>query len=440
MRFSLLVTCFASTCFALTACADATSETGWTVDVSTRADGATLVTNTPPADAAPTWQLEEELRIGTVDGSGPDAFGQIRGLAALADGGVAVLDAQSQEVRIFDAAGMHRATFGGRGGGPGEFQGAFGLMLSGDDLLWVPDHTAARVSVLDHDDGYVTSYPLTFFSYGFVWNGALTDDHRILMPSVTLAAPRQNVLRVFGEPAAGSDAAGVATTGLSPAAGTAASGAGAAGLPRELALLDSLPLPTPPPSVDPTNPPGSFYFEAPGGMPRGYMSVPHYPQARQVVDARLAIWSTDAGDPAYRIRRWTPGGDTTLIIETARPAVPVTQEERAAEIERITESLEEYGPQRLDWSKIPQTKPAITSMFLARNGDLWVQAATADTLRTFDVYAQDGSYTGTAVTALDIYQYVSPVVREDRVWAIVSDEFDVQHVVRARIVPISPDP
>lgn len=415
----------------LVACTDTAADSGWETAVSTLPNGASHVVYTPPSDAAPTWQIVEELRIGTVDGDGPDSFGQIRGIAALADGGVAVLDAQVQEVRIFDAAGAHRVTFGGRGGGPGEFQGAFGLMLSADGMLWVPDHTAARITVLDPADGYVTSYPLTFFSYGFIWNGALTDDNRILLPSITLAPPRRNVLRVFGEPASAADGAGIAN-------GERSARADVAGLPRELVLLDSLPLPTPPPSVDPKNPPSSFYFEAPGGMPSGYMSVPHYPRAQQVVDPRLAVWSTEPGDPAYRIIRWTPGGDTTLVIETARPAVPVTQEERDAAIERISESLERYGPQRLDWSKIPQTKPAITSMFLAGTGDLWVQAATADSLQTYDIYEQDGRHAGTAVTSLNIYQYVSPAVREERVWAIVTDDFDVQHVVRARLVPAGP--
>jgi hypothetical protein len=338
---------------------------------------------------------------------------------------VAVLDAQAQEIRVFGEDGGHRATFGGRGAGPGEFRGAFGLMLASDGMLWVPDHGLNRVSVLDPEAGFVTSYPFNFLSYGFVWNGVLTEDGRIVVPSITLGTPRRNVLRVYGEPAAYDD------SGVAQDAGSAP------GIPSGLAQLDSLPLPEPQQPIDPRNPPGAFYWEAPDGSSMGYMGVPHYPQGRLVLDPRLAIWSTQGGDPAYRISRWTPGGDTTLVIETRRPPVPVTQSERDSIIDRLQESLRERGAARQDWSKIPQTKPAITSMFLAENGDVWVHAATTDTLRTYDVYSQDGSYRGTAVTPLKIYPYVSPVVREDRLWAIVTDELDVPHVVRARIAPVS---
>lgn len=408
------------------ACSDTAADSGWDTAMSTLPNGASHVVHTPPSDAAPTWQIEEELRIGTVDGGGPESFAQLKGLAALPDGGVAVLDAQAQEIRIFDAAGAHRATFGGRGGGPGEFQGAFGLMLDSDGMLWVPDHSLNRVSVVDPGTGFVTSYPFNFFSYGFVWDGVLTVDGRIALRSITLSTPRRNVVRVYGEPAGTGDT------------GSVQNAAAAAGVPSELVQLDSLPLPDPQEPTDPKNPPGAFYWEAPDGRSMGYMSVPHYPSGRLVLDPRLAFWSTQGGDPSYRIIRWTPGGDTTLVIETTRPPVPVTQAERDSIIDRLTESLRERGAAGQDWSKIPQTKPAVTYMFLAENGDLWVQAATADTLRTYDVYAQNGSYTGTAVTTLKIYQFVSPVVRDGVMWAIVTDDFEVQHVVRARVVPVSP--
>lgn len=52
---------------------------------------------------------------------------------------------------------------------------------------------------------------------------------------------------------------------------------------------------------------------------------------------------------------------------------------------------------------------------------------------TFDVYERDGRYAGTAVTSLDPYAYVDPVVRDGEFWAIVTDEFDVQYVVRGQL-------
>ena len=59
--------------------------------------GIERVTNVLPDDPSPTWTLVEELRVGSVDGDGPDVFGELRGLVVLPDGGFAVLDSQAQE-------------------------------------------------------------------------------------------------------------------------------------------------------------------------------------------------------------------------------------------------------------------------------------------------------------------------------------------------------
>jgi hypothetical protein len=135
--------------------------------------GILRVVNSPSSAAAAGWTLEEVLRVGAIDADGPTAFGGIRGLAVLDDGGCAALDAIPQELRIFDGDGRHRATF--------------------------------------------------------VWQGAMMNDGQIWKPSVALGPPRENVMRVFN---------------------------------AEMALVDSLAMP-PDPVVDPTDPPGAFYWEAP---------------------------------------------------------------------------------------------------------------------------------------------------------------------------------
>jgi hypothetical protein len=67
-----------------------------------------------------------------------------------------------------------------------------------------------------------------------------------------------------------------------------------------------------------------------------------------------------------------------------------------------------------------------------------VRAASADSLINYDVYEQDGSWVGTAVTSLRVWPYLRPIVRGDSFWAVVTDDFDVAYVVRARIEPIDP--
>lgn len=67
----------------------------------------------------------------------PESFGEIKGLVGFEDGGFAVLESQSLEIRVFAADGSHLATHGQRGEGPGEFIGANGLMLDPSGRIWV---------------------------------------------------------------------------------------------------------------------------------------------------------------------------------------------------------------------------------------------------------------------------------------------------------------
>jgi hypothetical protein len=321
----------------------------------------------------------------------------------LRDGGVAVLDAQAQEVRIFDATGKHLRTFGRKGGGPGEMESAWGVMQASDGTLWVPDHSLDRMSLFDPTTGFKTSYPFRVLRYGYVWDGVLTHDNKMWEPSITLGPPRRDVMRVYSS---------------------------------EMVLLDSLPMPGAAP-VDPKNPPGSFYWEAADGRSMGYHGVPFYASPKRALDPRGAIWSTAAGEGAARIKRWVPNGDTTLVVDIARPLVPVSPAERDSAINGARKTLEKFGAGNQDWSKIPSNKPAVRSLFLAENGQLWVEPSSADSLRIYDVLGQDGKYVGTAVTPLRVAAYINPYVRDDKFWAVVTDELDVSYVVRGKIVRIA---
>jgi hypothetical protein len=136
--------------------------------------------------------------------------------------------------------------------------------------------------------------------------------------------------------------------------------------------------------------------------------------------------------------RRAPGGDTTMCIRNHRPAVAVTPTERDSAIAGIRQAMESaHGVNpRFDWSRIPDIRPAINHLFVTGNGDVWVEVTTADPgARTWDVYSPDGQYRGTAATSLRVVRWVPPVVRGDRVWAVVTDELDVQYVVAGRLVP-----
>ena len=375
----------------------------WSTVVDTLPTGAVRITHTPPAVEGPPATLQEELRIGSGEG-GPDAFARIKGIQVLSDDRVAVLDAMAKEIRIFDATGQPAGVFGGAGEGPGEFSDPNGLMQDGTGRLWIPDYPNQRMSVVDPEEGFVESFPVRLLSFGFIWDGCMSQDGRILIPSITVEPPRRRVLRTYD---------------------------------LTMTELDSLPLPEPPPS-DPKNPPGAFYWEAPGGRGMGFMQVPFYPQGASVLDPRGGVWSRESGEFGYRVKLWQPGGDTLVVIETMRPPVAIAAADRDTAIDRVREQLQRFGAADQDWSKVPTVRPSVLSILLSDEGHLWVETPNPAGGTSYDRYDRDGTYLGSVASDLrmaDRLYGLRPVVRGDRLWAVVLDELDVQYVVRYRIVP-----
>ncbi len=356
--------------------------------------GVERVTISSPAEpSAPHWNIVEDLRVGSLQGGGPDAFGWIVGLAALDGGGFAVFDYQSQDLRLFDFDGGHLATHGGRGDGPGETQGGNGVMLGPGGRLWVPDDQRGRMSVFHPGNGFQEAHEYTSFSWGPVWRGAMGEDGSVFRPSVEY--DREPALRVVV----------VYDSTMTP--------------------IDSLPMGAYPTYDDP---PSAYCWSSGGGG--GCAAVPFYGDEIRLVDSQGSVWEVeDAGQ--YRIRRWTPRGDTAFVVVVDRPATPVTAAERDS---AIAELRERTPPGiELDPAKIPAAKPVIESLFMPGDGNLWVQFASSGGA-AFDVLAPDGSYLGTAVADIAIETGdAKPVLRDGRMWLVAKDALDVNYVVRARL-------
>ena len=397
--WSLLVVAW----IALAGCGDTGSPSDWTTLRDTLPSGTIHVTNIPTANVSPTWTLVEEHRVGSLEGTGPDAFARLKGLVALDGGGFAILDSQIQELRVFGPDGVHIATHGGKGQGPGEFVAANGLMLGSSGRLWVPDARNGRMSVFDPEDGFVESFPFADGNFNATWNGAMVDGSRIYRP---VGTGNRRLLRIFD---------------------------------LTMTQVDSLPLSSDGSEgeeFDPTRQPGAFYQEMGGG----YMaySIPFYASEVRYIGRRGVFWSNqDGGDAAYRFKRWRPGGDTTLIVETRRPPVAVPTVERDSVIDMMREMTSNMGVGEWDWSRVPTIKPAVEDIFESDEGNLWVRTPAADGGVLFDVYSRDGTHLGTASLGpdLNLFDRVAPVVRGELAWLVVTDEFDVHYVVRARITP-----
>ncbi|MDE2870717.1 MAG: hypothetical protein OXQ94_03360 [Gemmatimonadota bacterium] len=401
-------TLLAVTWVVLAGCGDSESRSDWTTLRDTLPSGAVRVTNIPVPNASPTWTLVEELRVGSLEGTGADAFAYLKGLVALEGGGFVVLDSQAQELRVFGADGTHVATHGGRGQGPGEFVDANGLMLGPNGRLWVPDARNGRMSVFDPEDGFIESFPLAGGSYSWVWDGAIVDGSRIYRP---WSSGNRYHIRVYD---------------------------------LTMTLVDSLPLPSDDPEdeeFDPESQSGAFYLELNGGY--SMYGIPFFASTVSFIDSRGAVWSTRAGDPAYRMTQREPGGETTFVVETRRPAVPVPEVERDSVIDELRQILSDAGASgEWDLTRVPTVKPAVEAIFESVERNLWVRTPSADGGVLFDVYARDGNYLGTATSGLGLNfsDQVDPVVRGDFVWLVVTDEFDVPYVVRARIATAERSP
>lgn len=375
--------------------------------------GIERVTNTLPTDPGPAWTLVEELRVGSADGDGPDVFGELRGLVALPDGGFAVLDSQAQEVRVFAADGSHRATYGGEGEGPGEFRGAHGLMLDPGGRLWVTDPSNSRLSVFDPETGFVESFRHNFAFYAYIWQGTMTADGRIVRP--TLRPQGFEIYDLNMELVESISQPGPESAGLSA---------------RDAARQGE----------DAT--PSSFAWQSRDGSRAGFMGVPYYPRGVEYYDRDGTVWEgTHETDPAgYRLTRQSLAGDTMFLVAARKPHLPVTREERNAAIERTREYLREQGADTdRDWSKIPDVKPAIANLFTSVEGNIWVRTPSADANSAeaaWDLFSPDGAYVGRVTSPeLSPLPFLTPVVQGDAFWAVATDAFDVQYVVRARITP-----
>jgi len=387
---------------------------GWTSAVDT-IDSRVQVLNIPPG-AGPTATLvaEEELRIGTVSGTGPTSFGRIRSVAVLPDGRLAVADAQAEEVRLFDPQGIHLRTLGGEGAGPGELSGMQGVHVDHEGLLRVAEQGNSRLSVFHPDSGFVTSYPLRLFSSSFAgpWEAAMDSAGRTFVASSGQYGEGRfwSMLRVYD---------------------------------ASMSQIDSTPY------YDYTDdargdedPPGAWQVNLDRG--RMFAPVPFYSRPHQVLTSTGQFWSSAPGATQLEVYRWQATGDTSLVLLSERQPHPVTSSERDSAMEEVRTRLSERVPGDLpsfDPSRVPATKPPVYDLSLDDQGYLWVRVSDPALDSTvYDVFTREGRHAETVALPFRIDMWVPPVVRGDTLWAVVTDDLDVQHVVRARLREVvSPD-
>ena len=367
---------------------------GWAGTIDTLPDGVVHVSN--PAQGlwaeGEEWRLAEDLRIGAVDGEGPDVFGEIRGLAVDGEGRIHVLDGHAHEIRTFDGDGEHLHTLGGQGEGPGELGEPGGLAGAPDGTLWVMDGGNARFSVFDAEGDFVTSHRREVAAIPLSWRGGFTDDGVLVDPTALLEGD-MGIVRL--DP----DSEEADTLNLSPFQ------------PEREAVEDD-------------------------ARPGIRWPIPYQPEHTWAVDPDGHLWW--GVNDRFQFVQGSLDGDTLRVVELQRDPPQVTSQDR----EEVLEALREQAPDGdvpLDESDLPDEKPAYSEILPDDRGHLWVTpfhlpTSPADRFGVdrFHVFDPESRYLGELRTGTALAPH--PVAFHDgHLYGVTADELGVEYVVRLRV-------
>ena len=406
---------FAAFAVHLSACA---GEDGSSLVVQRDTLGDTLVVRTVSGsewDAPRT--LEPEMRIGAFEGEDEYMLGDVNGFAVAPDGSIYLYDSQVPALRKYAADGTYVATFGREGGGPGEYkQSDGGVAVLPDGRVLLRDPGNGRINVysstgesLDHWElraGYFTSRPLYVDTAGRVFSQIWGTNE---------AGERYAGLQAYGPDGVKGDSTMAPEWDYEPPTLSAAS--------ENMRMMNSVPFS-----------PGQQWTFSPAGHYVGGLST------------------------AYAVEVFRPDGKV-LRIERVVDPVPVAGDEKANAEERAAHNFRRSFP---DWKwngpGIPDQKPPFRSIYAGREGRIYVQLSTPgeripdEELEVsqdpnaappnrwrepvvFDVFEADGTYLGQIHAPDRLRIYPQPIFDGDQVWAVVTDELDVEYLTRFRLAP-----
>ena len=125
--------------------------------------GVRIIENARPADDSRLpWRIGAEpvVSIGEVVGEEAYLLNQVSDAVILPDGRVVVANTGTNELRVYDAAGVHLATWGRKGEGPGEFMDLVGVDVWPGDSVVAWDFRNRAISVFDSGGTFGRSFVL----------------------------------------------------------------------------------------------------------------------------------------------------------------------------------------------------------------------------------------------------------------------------------------
>jgi len=365
-------------------------ERGFSVVVDTLASGAIQVRNSSTGlwGGSAEWRLIEELRLGSVEGGGPEIFGQVVDIQVDPLGRLYLADGQSREIRVFDSEGVYVRSIGGRGSGPGEFLQINAITWDRDGNLWAKDFGNRRWTVFDTAGTYLTSHPRTQTFLMQPWPGGFDKDGRMID-----LISQDRLIRYF---------------------------------PGD-ARVDTISL-----SLDPAE-----NFELRTANSWTTLRVPFAPGPVWVLDHEGLVWYGFGN--SFRIARRTLENDTLLVLEREYEQRAVLGTERELALSGI-QSFVDQGME-IDVSRIPSMKPAFDGFLADDRGYLWVYSFEVDladenprpVVRAFHVFDDGGVYLGELATPSDFTPVTVPRIHGAHIYAVTVGEYDVPYVVGLRI-------
>ena len=293
----------------------------------------------PPDGSRLGWQIgpDPTVTIGAAEGEDPYLLNRVGKSITLSNGSIVIPDGVSNEVRVFDADGVHLTSWGGYGESPGEFDELHAVARwRGDSIAAWDQYPHRGVSIFDSEGNLGRVVALGMGqpdrSITILRGGAFMADHWLRREHGTGLLVQEQVFEIR-------DADGVRIASLDPLVG------------RE------------------------FFEWQNRGIPV-WVDIAFSRSVHAAAWRDLAIVSRN---DRYELRAYAPDGTLRRIVRVDHAPIPVTE----SLIEFRREERRESGHQ-FDQMPHPETLPAFMTIMADALDHLWV--------REYDVPGQEGRH------------------------------------------------
>ena len=376
--------------------------------------GVAIVENSRAAWAADqAWTVDSVIL--DIGGDVDSVSGPVR----LGDGRLAIANAGTHEVRVYDTSGQRIHSSGREGSGPGEYRMLAGIWRGPGDSLLVSDFLARRVSVLDHEARFARS-----FSLGGAAGGVMPTGGRI-----EFAVPQGwfadgSVVGVTMSFSMNQDRQGpyrdtVSALRYGPDGAVRDTIARFPGAEMEQMAMSM----------------GGQSFSAPMPVPLGRQSVTAA-QGDRFYLAQNTAWEIEVrqldGNLVRLIRIKTDPRPLTPADIAAHRKAQLDQIEAIPAMRSMPPAFKTQLTARIEQARYPAALPFVSSLLVDSEGHLWAQEVPppGEERATYAVFDQSGQFLG-RVTMPEDFRAAS--IGADAVYGVWKDADDVEHVRAYRL-------